>query len=446
MESKVVWSEGVFIAPQHFQQLDRYIDANFRELASIFQGYYWGYVDLALDISGLKKGMIGLKSAKGVLQDGTAFMLTQKQLGNLNFKIPAHVKDSKVCLAITMSSDVIKEIAFPEAPLNTKHLRYKAFEKTLLDTTNIDLEPRQVTLAELNAEILLETDLGSGQVGLPFALVRSSGVDNDVILDESYIPPSLNAQDQGLLWGYMAEIYGLLSQKSTSLINSYNDPNTGGSTEVLDFLMLQTINRYLAYLNHEQNGARQTHPESLFLNLSKLCADLMTFLPSRQVGEMPIYLHNDLSMCFGKLIVNIRRSLSIVLEQRAIRIPLEMKDEATHIAQTPDVSLLDKASFILAVKADMPNESLRQKLPSVVKIGSVEKVRELVAYHLPGIRVNALSVAPRELPYHSGFIYFELDKSNEMWSMLDNSSGMAFHLAGEFPGLDLEFWAIKTIS
>jgi type VI secretion system protein ImpJ len=97
----------------------------------------------------------------------------------------------------------------------------------------------------------------------------------------------------------MAEIYGLLSQKSTSLINSYNDPNTGGSTEVLDFLMLQTINRYLAYLNHEQNGARQTHPESLFLNLSKLCADLMTFLPSRQVGEMPIYLHNDLSMCFG---------------------------------------------------------------------------------------------------------------------------------------------------
>ena len=188
MESKVVWSEGVFIAPQHFQQLDRYIDANFRELASIFQGYYWGYVDLALDISGLKKGMIGLKSAKGVLQDGTAFMLTQKQLGNLNFKIPAHVKDTKVCLAITMSSDVIKEIAFPEDPLNTKHLRYKAFGKTLLDTTNIDLEPRQVTLAELNAEILLETDLGSGQVGLPFALVRSSGVDNDVILDESYIP------------------------------------------------------------------------------------------------------------------------------------------------------------------------------------------------------------------------------------------------------------------
>lgn len=135
----------------------------------------------------------------------------------------------------------------------------------------------------------------------------------------------------------------------------------------------------------------------------------------------------------------------IVLEQRAIRIPLDMRDEATHVAQTPNQSLLDKASFILAVKADMPNEALRQKIPSVVKIGTVEKVKELVAYHLPGIKVHALSVAPRELPYHSGYVYFELDKKNELWDMFDISSGMAFHLAGNFPNLDVEFWAIKSL-
>ena len=69
----------------------------------------------------------------------------------------------------------------------------------------------------------------------------------------------------------------------------------------MDFMMLQTINRYLAYLHHENEGARQTHPEQLFVNLSKLCADLMTFLPSRKVGDVPIYEHNDLASCFGKL-------------------------------------------------------------------------------------------------------------------------------------------------
>ena len=235
-------------------------------------------------------------------------------------------------------------------------------------------------------------------------------------------------------------------QKSNSLANAVNDPNTGGSVEVVDFMMLQTINRYLAYLSHEQEGARQTHPETLFVNLSKLCADLMTFLPSRKFNDMPIYMHNDLALCFSQLFINLRKSLSIVLEQRAIRIPLDMRDDSLRVAQTPDQSLLDKASFVLAVKADIPNDVLRQRIPSIVKIGTVEKVKELVAYHLPGIKVHALSVAPRELPYHSGYVYFELDKKNELWDMFDTSSGMAFHLAGSFPSLDIEFWAIKSLN
>lgn len=372
-------------------------------------------------------------------------MFSQKQLENLSLKVPANIKDTKVCLAITLPSSVNNEIDFLNQ--NSAHsYRYKAFEKTLADTTNSELDGRQITLADLNPTLILENDLTSNQTALPIAVIRSSSADFEIILDESYIPPSLGSQKQQHLKAYISEIYGLLMQKSNSLANAVNDPNTGGSVEVMDFMMLQTINRYLAYLHHENEGARQTHPEQLFVNLSKLCADLMTFLPSRKVGDVPIYEHNDLASCFGKLFFNLRKSLSIVLEQRAIRIPLDLRDEATRVAQTPDQSLLDKASFVLAIKADMPNEALRQKIPSVVKIGTVEKVKELVAYHLPGIKVHALSVAPRELPYHSGYVYFELDKKHELWDMFDTSSGMAFHLAGNFPNLDVEFWAIKSLS
>ena len=59
------------------------------------------------------------------------------------------------------------------------------------------------------------------------------------------------------------------------------------------------------------------------------------------------------------------------------------------------------------------------------------------------MKLNALSVAPRELPYHNGYVYFELDKQTEIWERFDDSSGMAFHVAGDFPNIDLEFWAIK---
>ena len=366
IEAKVVWSEGIFITPQHFQQFERYLESGLRQLAVSKEGYFWGFSSLVLDSDGLKHGVLGIREAEGIFPDGSIFVFSQKQLENLSLKVPANIKDTKVCLAITLPSSVNNEIDFLNQ--NSAHsYRYKAFEKTLADTTNSELDGRQITLADLNPTLILENDLTSNQTALPIAVIRSSSADFEIILDESYIPPSLGSQKQQHLKAYISEIYGLLMQKSNSLANAVNDPNTGGSVEVMDFMMLQTINRYLAYLHHENEGARQTHPEQLFVNLSKLCADLMTFLPSRKVGDIPIYEHNNLASCFGKLFFNLRKSLSIVLEQRAIRIPLDLRDEATRVAQTPDQSLLDKASFVLAIKADMPNEALRQKIPSVVK-------------------------------------------------------------------------------
>ena len=62
---------------------------------------------------------------------------------------------------------------------------------------------------------------------------------------------------------------------------------------------------------------------------------------------------------------------------------------------------------------------------------------------LKGVPVHAMPVAPRQIPFHAGFVYFELDQTNELWAQLQSSGGIALHLAGEFPGLALEFWAIR---
>ena len=67
----------------------------------------------------------------------------------------------------------------------------------------------------------------------------------------------------------------------------------------------------------------------------------------------------------------------------------------------------------------------------------------LVQLQLPGVTVRPLPVAPRQIPYHAGYHYFELDKSGDMWRQLEKSGGVAMHLAGEFPGLAMEFWAIR---
>ncbi|MGO3354139.1 MAG: type VI secretion system baseplate subunit TssK, partial [Halomonas sp.] len=72
------------------------------------------------------------------------------------------------------------------------------------------------------------------------------------------------------------------------------------------------------------------------------------------------------------------------------------------------------------------------------------RIRDLISLQLPGVPLEPLPVAPRELPYHAGYSYFQLDRQSEAWGMLNGASGFAFHVAGEFPGLEMQFWAIRS--
>ncbi|MGL4983373.1 MAG: type VI secretion system baseplate subunit TssK, partial [Plesiomonas sp.] len=52
--------------------------------------------------------------------------------------------------------------------------------------------------------------------------------------------------------------------------------------------------------------------------------------------------------------------------------------------------------------------------------------------------------APRQLPYHAGYSYFQLDRQSPAWQMLVQGNTLAFHIAGSFPELDMQFWAIRS--
>jgi type VI secretion system protein ImpJ len=79
-----------------------------------------------------------------------------------------------------------------------------------------------------------------------------------------------------------------------------------------------------------------------------------------------------------------------------------------------------------------------------VKIGPVERIRDLVNLQLPGIALQAMPVAPRQIPYHAGFNYFALEQVGDLWKQLEKSGALAMHIAGEFPGLEMQFWAIRS--
>lgn len=146
------------------------------------------------------------------------------------------------------------------------------------------------------------------------------------------------------------------------------------------------------------------------------------------------------------MIADLRQSLSAVLDPNAVPIPLQEKAYGIRVAVVLDRNLFTNATFVLTVKAEVQPDMLRRNFPTQVKVGPVEQISKLVNAALPGIALAPLPVAPRQLPYYSGATYFELNRANAFWKQMQQPGGsgaLAIHIPDNYPGLELELWAIK---
>ena len=208
-------------------------------------------------------------------------------------------------------------------------------------------------------------------------------------------------------------------------------------------MLLQLVNRFEPLFYHLSQSAH-THPEQLYLHCIQLLGEISTFTnDARRPLKNGPYQHHLPNTTFNPIIAALRDALSMVLAQNAVSIPLSFKEYGVWIAEVQDQSLLQNANFILAVYADCGNEVIRNQFSNHVKICAVEQIKQLVSRALPGIGIEALAIAPRQIPYHANFSYFILDQQHEYWQNLSASGAIAFHVGGQFPGLKLELWAIK---
>jgi type VI secretion system protein ImpJ len=439
--SKVVWSEGLFLRPQHFQQQDRYVERFFHLRSAALRSHGWGFSELRLDRDLLKLGKVAISSAKGVFPDGTPFSMPDDDELPAPVEIDENTRDRIVYLCLPVQQPEAQEIDL--AGSEDLLARYDCRELEVRDVTSRTAGTSPMQVGSLKTRLLLESDDQSEYVRIPTAHVVEAKVDKQVSLQDQFIPTVSTVKASAVLDAFVNEFLGLLHQRGEALGGRVAATGRGGAAEIADFLLLQVVNRLEPLLKHLA-AETNVHPEDFYRICAMAAGEFATFTyPSKRAPDFPPYKHEELRASFDPVIGSIRESLSAVLEQTATPIPLKKKKYGISVAMVADKSLLAEANFVLAVNADLPAEVVRTQYPAQVKIGSVEKIRELVNLSLPGIQLTPLPVAPRQIPYHSGFAYFQLDRNNEFWGQLAQSGGIAVHVAGEFPGLQMELWAIK---
>jgi len=441
IEDKVVWYEGMFLRPQHFQQQDRYLERLVRERAGGIVPYGWGLRDIKLDRPLLENGKFAIAEVSGIFPDGTPFALPRLDAMPPALDLPEGASGKRVYLAIPERSATAPEFGTVG---NTDTIsRYEMRDLEVFDTIDGTTQAAPLTVGRLRLKYLLEGESAVGYTLIGLARVQEVRSDQKIVLDESYIPPLLNVAASPPLAGVLTELVGLLRHRGEAIAGRIGSGGARGVSDVADFMMLQAINRYQPMLAHMAR-VQNLHPERMFTVLAGLAGELCTFTSKgRRPPDFPDYRHDDLQGTFRPVIAEIRQSLSTVLDQPSSQIPLQDRGHGVRVGVIPDKRLLTTAGFVLAIRADVPQEEIRTSFPRLVKIGPVEQIRELVNVALPGIRIRPLPVAPRQIPFHSTAVYFELERGTPIWKQLASSGGIAIHVAGEFRDLSVELWAIR---
>ncbi|WP_028944762.1 type VI secretion system baseplate subunit TssK [Pseudomonas vranovensis] len=438
---KVVWSEGMFLQPQHFQQLQRHSKAQLIQAVHAIHPDAWGFTALKIDPAQLLMGRITLIECSGILPDGTLFDLDSQALARASFVVPEGARELEVVLALPMTTVSCTEVE--REPGANSLARYRLVEAVVPDCNAEGSEHATLQVARLNLRLARQQDVAPTHAYLGAVRVLERSPSGEVRLDEGFIAPVLNWRLAHPLAVFVDEFLGRVKQRGYMLATNMGVPGLGGVAEVQHFLMLQTVNRAESVLSHLASYP-QLHPEQLYRELVGIAGELAIFSEAdKRPKGYPAYRHDRLADTFEPVMQGLAYTLSAQAGTDVVPLVLNDREHGIRFAAVHDSGLYATARFVLAVRAQIPDDELRKTFPSCLKIGPGERVADLVDLQLPGLDVCVLPAAPRELPYYAGFSYFELQNDHPLWQALKAGAGFGLHVAGDFPGLQLAFWAIK---
>ena len=61
-DNRIIWSEGTFLQPQHFQQHDRHLETLLEQRTRALRPHGYGFLELAIDESLLELGKLAIAS------------------------------------------------------------------------------------------------------------------------------------------------------------------------------------------------------------------------------------------------------------------------------------------------------------------------------------------------------------------------------------------------
>jgi type VI secretion system protein ImpJ len=444
--SKVLWGEGLFLRPQHFQRQDSYHEWRLAEAMRALHPYAWGLRRLVVDAAGLSSGILRVDELSLVFPDGEFYAAPAEDALPPPVSLaalPAQASEVEFYAAIaSLRKDGGNAALDAAADDGSLHYRRQSLDAADLMT---NAPKGELLLLQRSVRLLAGHEPRDGMVSVPVCRLRRNAA-GGYELDARFVAPSLSVQAAPPLAALLRRLLDMLQAKVDALYGFHREPSKHviefRSGDIASFWLLHTASAACAALAHLHRHPL-LHPERLFERMLELAGALMTFSKTHTLAQLPAYDHARPEAAFLRLEEMIRDLLETVISTRYFAIALSEAKPSFHLGRLDSEQIGSGTALYLGVSSAMAAAELIEAVPRRFKVGMPDDVDKLVLAAGPGIRLVHAAQVPAAIPVRPGAYYFVLEDRGELYARMLNSQSVTIYAPEGFHDLKLELLAVN---
>ncbi|MDY7579034.1 type VI secretion system baseplate subunit TssK [Herbaspirillum sp. RTI4] len=444
--SKILWGEGLFLRPQHFQQQDQYHEKRLHEMSVALHPYVWGVLSMEIDEEALKNSSLRFLRLSVIFQDGEIYMAPEQDA------LPAAIDLSNLphdhpTITYHIALPYLKDTG-DNASQTAEYSHAHRYTQSNTGTCDLFTKAAEAELSFLKKSVRLVSGLDPRASLTHFPITRLQRcAGNGYEVDPTFIAPSLSIKSAPGIRRRLHQLMDALHAKVSALYGHHREPSKNviefRSGDTSSFWFLHTASSAYASLAHYYHH-QDFHPERLFQQLLSLAGALMTFSKTHTLTDLPMYQHDDPGPCYSKLDQIIRDLLDTVISSRYFSIALSQTKPCYLHGVLDSGKINEKTAFYLAIGADIPALELVETVPTIVKLGSPEDVDKFVLSSMPGVKISHMPQVPSVLPVRPETYYFSLESKGPIYDRMLQAQSISIYVPSNFKDPRIELFAVTS--
>ena len=427
---KPVWPPSLKLMPQHLEARDEYLEALVAHRVGATAGFDHGLTSLGLDDAALADGELVVSNLGVVFEDGQLAQCEGPLICSLTEALGEIGATADVFVVWANrsidGSSVVDEVAETKA-------RWKRVESKTTNGAVASLEPH------------LRLAVGAPPRAHESVLLgRFERGGNGVGFVDAVVPPLLSIHAFPPLRSWLSNAIAAVERRIAELVAARTttplEPTRFMASQAPPLHLLASLQRYLPRLRDMQDR-RTAHPRELYDVLAALVGGLSIVSEARP-DVVPTYRHATPGPSLSELFERLSALLARTARENILSFPFKKLDDTTYRATLrPEAFAAGRRPFLVASGAD--EQTLRDRVPSLVKIASGAALNPLLQSSVRGVSIAVEFDPPPQLPTRRSFVCYRLDVRDRHWADIRERLDMVIHLPVQSKTIEFTLYAVE---